>query len=360
MAEFMILNDKFENEAVVDQFESIIWTDRYNKPGDFEIYTVPNAENLAHMKADYYLWNSDSEHLMVIELNTTTTDVEDGVHLIVKGRSIESFMDRRIVWKTILLNGKIQSQIKKLLNENVINPSDPERKIPNFIFVDNPDPALDAITVRAQYTGDRIIDVLSDLCESKNVGWKITLTDQNQFAFQLYVGKDRSYDQIENPYVEFSPSFDNLIKSNYLEDKTDYKTVALVAGEGEGEARKKTQVYITKATGLSRRELYVDARDITSQIENSEATMPDGEYRTLLTQRGSEKLNEYKITKMFDGEVDTIRLYRYGEHFFMGDICQLENEYNMSGKVRVTEYIYSHSVKEGISAYPTFVVLDEE
>lgn len=359
--DFMILNEQFENTAPIDVFESIIWTDRYNKAGDFEIYTVPNDYNLTFMKANYYVWKSDSEHLMIIESITTKTDVEEGTHLIISGRSLESIMDRRIVWGTIVLDGKIQSQIKKLINETIINPTDPERKIPNFIFVENNDPELDKITVRAQYTGDTVYDILNELCESKDVGWKITLTENDEFAFQLYIGKNRSYDQVENPYVEFSPSFDNIIESNYLEDQKEYKTVALVAGEGEDENRKKQQVYVTRATGLARRELYVDARDISSRVDDSsDTTMPDSQYMPLLTQRGKETLNEHKVAKMFDGEIDTTRLYHYGEHFFMGDICQLENEFGMSGKVRITEFIYSHNTREGIKAYPTFVVLDDE
>lgn len=360
MADFMVLNKNFENLATIDVYESLIWTDRYNKPGDFEIYTNPSEENLANMKEDYYIWKSDSEHLMIIESLRTTTDVEEGQHLIVAGRSLESIMNRRIVWGTIDLDGKIQGQIKKLLTESVINPSDPDRKISNFIFVENNDPRLDKITVRAQYTGDYLLDILNKLCESKGVGWKITLTTNNEFAFQLYIGTDRSYDQTDNPYVEFSPNFDNLEKSDYLQDKTEYKTVALVAGEGEDEQRKKKEVYVTHDTGLSRRELYVDARDISSNVEGSDTPMPDNEYYALLTQRGEEDLTEHKISKMFEGEVDTQQLYRYGEDFFMGDICQLENEFGMTGKVRVTEFIYSHSINEGYNEYPTFVVLDED
>lgn len=360
MADFMILNENFENVATIDIYESLIWTDRYYKPGDFEIYTIPSEDNLKNMKADYYVWKSDSEHLMIIEHSKTTSDVEYGNHLLVKGRSIESIMDRRIVWGTIVLDGKIQSQIKKLLTESIINPLDSERKISNFIFIENDDPRLDEITVNAQYTGDSLLDILETLCESNSIGWKITLTENNEFAFQLYIGTDRSYDQTENPYVEFSPSFDNLEKSDYLEDKTNYKTVALVAGEGEDKDRKKQQVNITQDVGLRRRELYVDARDISSTAEGSDKPMSNSEYMSLLTQRGKETLREYKISKLFDGEVDAQQIYRYGEDFFMGDVCQLENEFGIEAKVRITEFIYSDSVNEGLNSYPTFVVLDED
>ena len=47
-----------------------------------------------------------------------------------------------------------------------------------------------------------------------------------------------SFSQTERPPVIFSPSFDNLIKSKYIESTKTYKNVGLVAGEGEGSARK--------------------------------------------------------------------------------------------------------------------------
>ena len=36
--EIYVLNTNFESVAVVDEFESLIWTDRYDEAGDFELY----------------------------------------------------------------------------------------------------------------------------------------------------------------------------------------------------------------------------------------------------------------------------------------------------------------------------------
>lgn len=361
-ADLMVLNPNFENISPLDVYESFIWTDRYNKAGDFEIYTTPTEDHIKNLQMDNYIWKSDSDHLMVIESSEFVTDLEDGAHLLIKGRSIESFLDRRIVWDTIILDGKIQGQIQKLINENVISPSDQKRKIPNFIFEWNDDPRLDSITVKAQYTGDSLYDILNELCQEKKVGWELLMRD-DQFVFRLYMGEDRSYNQNENPYVVFSPDFDNIIGSRYMENKEAYKTVAMVSGEGEDNNRKKLEVFESDVSGLNRRELFVDARDISSRDETSsdpEATIPQEEYNKLLIQRGKEKLEENKIVKLFDGEADTLQLYRYNEHFRMGDICELENEYSMTFAVRVIEFIYSDSISDGIKAYPTFEVLDED
>ena len=355
--EFLVLNTKFEAVTILDVFESFIWTDRYSKCGDFEIYTSSDRQTISTLKEDFYIWTEDSEHIMIIENRKIITDVEEGNKLLVSGRSLESILDRRIVWNQILLDGYFQTQIKRLLTENVINPSDSNRKISNFIFEETDDPYILSLKVQVQYTGDNLYEAICKLCESVSIGFKITLNNNNQFVFKLYYGEDRSYDQETNPYVVFSPSFENIINSNYYESKARYKNVGLVAGEGEASDRRTVVVGESTSKELSRRELYVDARDISSTTSNGDSISTSA-YDDLLRQRGNERLNENKIVQAFDGQVETTQMYRYGEHYFMGDITQLENEYGMESKVRVTEFIRSVD-KDGIDSYPTFEVIEE-
>lgn len=354
--DLLILNKNFENDYPLDVYESVIWTDRYYEYGDFEIYTVATKEIIDRLKSDYYLWNSESEHLMIIDESKIETDAESGNHLIVKGKSLESLLLRRIVWNQTVLNGSLETEIEKLLNLNVINPSDPNRKIPNFVFKKSGDSYIESIKIEAQYTGDVIYDVISDICKVFSIGFKIILDQDNNFVFSFYSGTDRSYDQIKNPYTIFSPNFENIINSGYRESKTNYSNITLVAGEGEDVNRRTRVVGDLTASGIERRELYTDARDISST--DGESTLSEEQYNNLLEQRGQENLQNHKITKEFDGEVETSQLYRYKEDFFMGDIVVIENEYGLLAGARILEYIYSED-QNGTKSYPTFEVLNE-
>ena len=351
--EFLILDENLNASSVLDTYESILWTDRYNKCGDFEIYTSMSDTVLSRIKQDYYIWTRDSEHVMIVEDIQITSDAEDGNNLIVVGRSLESVLDRRIIWKQTVLSGNFQNGIKKLLDENVISPTDESRKINNFVFVESTDPAVTSLTLEAQFTGDNLYEAICDLCASKDIGFKITLTDDGKFAFQLYAGADRTYDQLVNPHVVFSPSFENIINSNYLESKKSLKTVTLVAGEGEGSDRKTKEVAISSGggSGLGRRELYTDARDISSTTDNG--TLTEAEYNSQLEQKGKEKLADNTVTKTFEGEMETSKMFVYGEDFFMGDIVQIVNEFGIEAKARVVEMIHSQD-ENGIDFYPTF------
>ena len=87
--ELLVLNTDFESIAVIDTYESMIWTDRYNSYGDFEIFFAMDTQLLQYLKEDYYLWLKDSEHCMIIEDIKINADTEEGNHLIVTGRSLE-------------------------------------------------------------------------------------------------------------------------------------------------------------------------------------------------------------------------------------------------------------------------------
>lgn len=349
--ELLLLNYDFQSIESIDTFESLIWTERYSSPGDFELYTIVSLNFIKLLKLGYYLHLKGSKYVMIIESISIETDAEKGNHLKVTGRSLESLLDRRIIWNQTIISSKIQTGILKLLNDNIITPSDDNRKIENFIFKEIDDPRIAEVTIRKQYTGDNLLEAVQEICSLAKIGFRIILTDQNQFVFELYSGDDRSFNQIINPYVVFSPSYENLLNSRYYESESNLKNVALIAGEDEGNERK--TISIGDSSGLYRRELYVDARDI--QSETSSGKLTDNEYNALLLERGTEKLSEYKHEKAFDGEVEeTGQTYVYNKDYFMGDIVQIINEYGMESTSRVTELIKCQN-ESGYTVIPTFI-----
>lgn len=350
-----IANTEFENIFVLDSYNSLIWTDRYNSYGDFEIYTNMNISLLEYLKQDYYIRRYDSEYVMIIEKILIKSDVEEGDKLTVSGRSLESILDRRIIWGQKTVTGNLQDAIETLLNENIISPSKPERKIDNFIFEESTDEIITSLTIDAQYVGDNLYDVIKKICEERSIGFKITLNDNNQFVFKLYSGVDRSYEQTDNPYVVFSPSFDNLLSTNYMESKSSYKNVSLVGGEGEGSARKFTAV--GNSSGMDRRELFSDASSISSEQEDG-TTLSDAEYTYLLRQKGNEDLAENAVVVSMDGEAETQIMFKYGEDFYNGDIVQVIDAYGHDVRARVYEIVTSED-ENGFSVYPTFTMIEE-
>lgn len=349
----LLLNTSFEVIDVIDTYSSLLWTERYYEAGEFELIVPANSKNLELFQMDYYLSRIDSKCLMIIEKREIETDEEDGNTLTITGRSIESILDRRIIWAQTTISGNLQSAIKTLINSEIISPSIADRKISNFIFTESTDTAVTDLTVdEAQYTGDGLYEVIQDICELKKLGFKLTVDDSNQFVFELYAGTDRTYSQTALPYVLFSGNFNNLLSSNYSEDKTNYKNVTLVAGEGEGTAR--TTATYGSASGLDRREHYTDARELST----NDGEISASEYQIQLQSKGEEELKEYKIKKDIDGEIDTVVTYIANEDYFLGDLVQIVDDYGTEAKARITEIVTSIS-SSSISTYPTFEIEDD-
>lgn len=272
-----VLNTNNIKIAKIDVYESLIWTDRYSKCGDFELYMPISGLIPWYLKQENVLITNQSEHGMIIETIETTSDAETGNHLIVSGRSLESILDRRIIWGQQSFNGNLQNGIETLINSCFIDPTDSKRKVDNFVFKQSTDPAITELTFEAQYLGDNLLEVVEKLCGDYGIGYKITLNDERQYVFELYAGVDRSYNQIENPYVVFSPEFENIINSKYITSSTNYKNVTLVAGEGEGADRVTVTVGSNDVTGLERRETFTDASDVSQNNGDVEYSSGDAE-----------------------------------------------------------------------------------
>lgn len=367
-----LLDSSYQTKNLVDNFKSFIWTDRYIGYGDFELYVPASNELASIFHQDDYVWIKESERLMIIEDINLETDAEAGDFLIVSGRSLESILTRRIIWGMTVLTGNFQDGIRTLLERNVISPSNPSRKIPNFRFVPSTDPRIMSLTIEAQYFGENLYDEIEKLCTDRNLGFRVLPADDGGFEFSLYFGEDRSYKQEKNPWIIFSPKYENLVASNYQSSKKDLKNATLVGGEGEGYNRETIEVTSDSSTGLDRREVFTDASGVTKDTSGIESddSLSESEkneaieavvnnYYEELKQKGSETLASTKITESFDGEIDTTVQFIYNEDFYLGDLVQIVNEYGMEASSRVSEVVISHD-ENGKTIIPTFTVSTDD
>lgn len=338
-----ILDTNFIEVSVVEGYQSFIWTDRFNQYGDFELYAPMGTEWFYDIQIGYYLINDDSDRVMMIETVEITSDSENGDYIKVSGRSLEAILTRRIVWNQTSVSGNIQTCIKKLIDDSIINPVLAERRIDNFVFLETTEEAIINTSIESQYTGDNVYDVVADICQNAGCGFKVILVD-GVFVFMLYLGVDRS------GYITFSNEYNNLITSDYTNDYQNYSNVTLVAGEGEGASR--TTVTVGTETGLTRRELYTDARDLRS------TGLAAGVYQKQLQQRGLEKLAEVSVTEGFQGTVEPEVMYKYNEDFTIGDFVTFKDRYGNYGTPRIDEYVISDDENNGYYCYPTFVMVE--
>lgn len=351
MAELYILNQDRERIDIIDDYKSLIWTPRFYECGDFEIYIKASERTLSLLHVDNYVTRPDSDMVGIIEKVQTVTDPDEGDHIIASGRCAKSLIGRRVVWFVTNISDTVENGIRRLLTENLIAPKYFYREMPNFVLGESQGFTE---TMSAQYTGDNVLEVIVNLCKQNGYGFKVILNDDKNFEFQLMKGTNRSYGQSENPYVVFSPEFENVITSTYEHDTSQLKNACRVAGEGEGVSRKVYDVGAT--TGLKRREMFVDARDITSELEDG-STLSATDYNRLLVQRGFEQIRENAETILFEGEVESMRQFVFGRDFFLGDVVTVKNGYGVTKDCQVVGVVLAHD-ENGETVIPVFSFTD--
>lgn len=343
--ELYVLNENLEIVGLLDVYNSIQWNKKYNDPGDFVLNVAHTPEVYATLKKRNYIAREDSDRVMIIEAGNTSTS-ENENNLVVSGRTAETLLEWRIIWSQT--NSKAgetaEDFIRRLITENAISPADPARKIPRLKLGERK-----GFTekIEKQLTGDNLLTAIIEICKNYNYGFKMTVNENSEFVFDLFKGVDRSYNQNNNPYVVFSEEFENLANTELSYDEKFYKNVALIGGEGEGKDRKFQTVGNT--TGLNRREVFIDAKDISS---NSGEIQADA-YNKLLQERGKEKLAETAINEEYAGDVDSLNTYVVGVDYNIGDIVQIENENGVKATAQITGILESNDTN-GYRIIPTF------
>ena len=358
-----VLNKSYQTVGVIDVFESLVWVERYYGYGDFELYTEVDINLLNLLQEDYYLKIPSSDKTMIIEGIELKTNVETGNKLVVTGRSLESLIDRRIVWEQTQINTNIQQAVLTLVNDSMINPGGvtwpPWRKVNNMTWINNTDTLVTTPNVKGQYLQTNVYEAVIGLCKEVSVGFRIVLNN-GTFEVGVYAGADRSYAQSTNPYVVFSPDFDNLLNSDYIHSKRYFKTLALILGHitDDGQFFRATKgisvpVNWSTLTGIDHRELGVDATHIPRYLTGTSTPISDSVFTEQIREVGAEELRRNSFVDQFDGQTETTNSYKYRTDYFLGDIVQIANEYRLTARSRITEVTISENLS-GSYIYPTF------
>lgn len=330
--------DTFKMIYIIDVFRSFIWHDCYYSMGDFELYCLATDNNIKYLKRGNWIVPSNTNHCAIIEKVQTSYNQTEGHMLIVTGRMAHSILDRRLIYQRTgnrcypaLVSGNVQDAINSLINFCIINPSNTRRKYSGLqTVIDSTSSAIildeNGEETERQVTYDVLLDYITGLLEEYNLG-AYSRIDEGILQFVQYVGEDL-------PYV-FSTEYDNLVSSEYIEDETSYKNVALVSGqetqdsEGNTVKPQTTLLYDSLYSGLERRELYIDGSsiDATYEDDNGDSVKYDETtYQNMLQGLGMTTLAGLQNIKSLSGSINvTNGLLKFREHFNLGDTVIIED-----------------------------------
>ena len=316
--EIRVYDSNLYFQGVMENQTSLIWTRKYFEAGNFELYTPITEDNLKLMKKGNIIWMRGSDDAGVIEdIKLEESNVKN--EITAKGRFLSSYMDRKIIKGTKNFSGTVENAMRELYSADPI-PLVELGELQGF-----PE------TVEFQVTYKGLLTYESKLARSAALGYRFRPNfDKRKILFEIYKGVDRTTAQGINNRVIFSESYNNLNNAIYRENTQLYKNVAYVGGEGEGSARK--IVVVGDATGLERREIFVDAKDIQSE------GLSAAEYEAKLRTRGEETLANNRIENTFECNTGADANFQYKKNYDLGDIVTVKkNKWGITVHERITE-----------------------
>lgn len=328
----------FKMIGIIDVFKSLIWHDCYYSIGDFELYCLATDENINLLKRGRWIVPSNSNRCAIIEKIQTTYNQSEGNMLIVTGRMAHSILDRRLIYQRtgnrcypVLVSGNVQEAINTLINFCLINPSNVRRRYSGLqTVIESTSDALildeNGEETERQVTYDNLLEYVTGLLEEYNLG-AYSRIDEGILQFVQYAGEDK-------PFV-FSTEYDNLVSSEYVEDETEYKNVALISGQETQDADgntvkpQTTLLYDSQYSGLERRELYIDGSslDATYEDDNGDNVKYDeATYQNMLQGLGMTTLAGLQKISSLNGQINvTNALLKFGQDFKLGDTVIIED-----------------------------------
>ena len=353
-----ILDDTFRKQTVVDDFDSIIWAERFNEIGDFELVTADNVRNRGIFGRGARIMIDKSDRVMQIERMTASQDEQNVRKLTVKGRSIEKVLMGRLCWRSS--SGLVDPQSPWTL---IFTPVELMNYFINRVLIagshdTNNDPLPNLSTSRVGYPADGIPapadpvswvvpgprtmwEELHQIMTTYSLGYRMYANGTNGLVYSNpYTGTDRSNTQTSNTPVIFSTALDNISSMTSIDSIEPSVTAVSVYSSYGG-----TSVFQDASYGWDR---------VWVPLEVSEPEDLPTDQRTQYRQaRGKAYLNNHVPVFALDGEVSKVSQYVYNQDYYLGDLVSLEDEYGNSNKMRVVEQIFSQDEK-GEQAYPSF------
>ena len=336
-----IYTSDMELIGFVSGITSLQWHRMYYAPGEFEIHVAIAEDNIRYMQLENLIWIPGKPEAGVIE----SVDIKYSASekdLEVKGRFLESYMDRRLIRPSYTADNANTETVMRTLLTNAV-------PIPHVVLGDAVG-ITDTVSFNAQYKG--LLDYEQRLAKSAAVGFRFRPDfEKKTITFEIWQGVDRSAGQSDRPQVIFSTDYGNLEQIEYSKDTYSYKTVCYVGQFNDGVA---TDVYTTgddALTGLDRRETWLEASDVD---KNSLTT---DQYQSSMIQRGKDELRSNKCkSSTFDSSVNPDGNFKYLTDYDLGDIVTIRRpEWGIERDERITEIneVYENGIFKIESTFGT-------
>lgn len=311
MKAFNVYDKNLNRIGIIETWVSLLWEQGYNTLGTFVIECQQTRDVAKLLQVGNYIGRGDFKTLCLIR----SIDVRDKL-IVANGHPAVDILKERVS-TTVVSNENAEQALHSLV----------ENMTPwECVEVGNLTGLSEKFT--RQISDKSIFEYCEEITAEIDAGFILKFDKENKkLLFEVYK-------PVKNQNLVFATKFGNLAEMTYSETDNQFKNVAVVAGAGEGDARITVVVGDLTATGSARRELYVDARNIQFEEEETEE-----EYKIRLENFGLEKLAEQIKIQNIGAEINSSD---FGIRYNLGDVvtCILD-DLGVKLETRIISFIYT-------------------
>ncbi|MFU0790642.1 MAG: hypothetical protein ACFWT6_11885 [Virgibacillus proomii] len=347
-----IYNRFLDLKSEIDSYQSLQYGRSYHGVASFELHInryMHEAQKIN--KGDIIALDKQANKAGIILTKEIVLDEKgrESENFKLTGYTLDGLMSRRITVPPSHTgydrkSGNAETVMKHYVYNHFINPASRSRIMPHLEVAPNYNRG-DYIEWESRLKN--VAEELENISIKSGLGWGIFANFKTKkLIFDVIEAKDLTQD---NPFgnnpVFFSPEFETIKSQSFIDSDNDLKTVGYVGGQGEGVERK--IVTIGNKTGWDRIEIFIDARDVGTEDEESEKELTDEEIEQQLIERGKSKMAEMENIRSLEAEILTpvkdITPFQYEKDFDLGDIVQVVNKsWGLEMTAPITEFKEIH------------------
>lgn len=347
-----ILDENLKKETILRKYTMAQFVEKAREIGTVKINAVYCDENMYLLnknKTYYVLYQQKNSYPLLAKIEKAEKeDDEDADYpntIVLEGRSMSLLFTKRVINGTLTVSGYLTSAIAHMIDDCFDTDNNTSDRFVNInVSVETSKGSSSGAlkTSEKQITGGTLFESISDFLEqgsyvikfypvveelhelSRDYPGMEGQTNISEFkcivSTGMYLLPGKEGEPLRDPVI-ISKSLSNVKRTSYNYNTQNDVNVAYVAGEGEDAGRKWYEIQkdtnnIKKA--WMREELWIDARDIQSQQDDTALT--ETEYEELINERASEKFAENETSEEYSATMNTLdKRYVYGVDFEIGD-----------------------------------------
>lgn len=299
--EIRIYNPALELQGVIDEFSSLIWIRRYQAPGEFEIRTPYAAESKQLLVPENIVQKFDGVDCS--SAGVIENIVMNSNEIIVKGRFLESYLERRLIKDTTYYSGNAEDSMRSIISNMTAIP---------LLELGTDHGLTETLDFQATYKS--VLNIIQKTCKATALGFRIVPDfTTRKLKFDVYKGVDRTASSADK--VIFSETYDNLLNEQYTYDSTNFATKAYAT-----QVINDVRVVHTagSGTGLDLREIHVATTvDVDGQTS--------AQIKAAMERQGQRALESRTISESFTFTTDAEAPFKYRTDYDLGDLVLIKH-----------------------------------